>query len=263
MDKQRKGYEWWDRLCKLPKFSFIIKADGVRRVEDSTGNWIEYASAQAVIDDAQAEINTLRERLDRLAPAAAPEPATASDERERTQMECAAFRMWWDANQECPEHSLTTQNAAHAAWQARAALATLPGVEAAEQKPVAFRVLEKAPDGTWQESANWRDGAPVPGLTETVRRNPDYWRIELAYATPSPAASSLDPHPPTRHCMCADCKPSFEPDHTRWVTEAVLLVEGYVYTCVRYAKGAGPGMAMRAARAALIGHLEKIGGANG
>ncbi|CAB3890450.1 hypothetical protein [Achromobacter piechaudii] len=53
----------------------------------------------------------------------------ATDERERGYAENAAFRIWWDENQACPEHSLTTENAAHAAWQERgrrAALASAP-----------------------------------------------------------------------------------------------------------------------------------------
>lgn len=55
--------------------------------------------------------------------------APLADERERGYAENAAFRIWWDENQACPEHSLTTENAAHAAWQERgrrAALASAP-----------------------------------------------------------------------------------------------------------------------------------------
>ncbi|WP_419342747.1 hypothetical protein ACM1PE_06750 [Achromobacter sp. PD1] len=55
--------------------------------------------------------------------------APVADERERGYAENAAFRIWWDENQACPEHSLTTENAAHAAWQERgrrAALASAP-----------------------------------------------------------------------------------------------------------------------------------------
>lgn len=65
-DKQtsiRRDFDYWDRLCALPKYSFILQAGGVRRVPDSVGNWIEYHSAQLVMDGAQAEINTLRSAL--------------------------------------------------------------------------------------------------------------------------------------------------------------------------------------------------------
>jgi hypothetical protein len=41
-------------------------------------------------------------------------------ERERVQRENAAFTEWWNRVQACPEHSLITENAAHAAWQERA-----------------------------------------------------------------------------------------------------------------------------------------------
>jgi len=59
----REGYEFWDRLCRLQRYSFFL-GDGpsVRRVEDGTGNWIEIYGAQSVMDDAQSEINELREQ---------------------------------------------------------------------------------------------------------------------------------------------------------------------------------------------------------
>jgi hypothetical protein len=72
---ERAGYEWWDRICKLPTYSFLSPAGGgVARVLDSCGNWIEKHAAQVIVDDAQAEINILRERLERLAPKAATIP---------------------------------------------------------------------------------------------------------------------------------------------------------------------------------------------
>lgn len=59
----REGYEFWDRLCRLQHYSFFL-GDGpsVRRVEDGTGNWIEVYGAQSVMDDAQSEVNELREQ---------------------------------------------------------------------------------------------------------------------------------------------------------------------------------------------------------
>lgn len=59
----REGYEFWDRLCRLQRYSFFL-GDGpsVRKVEDGTGNWIEVYGAQSVMDDAQSEINELREQ---------------------------------------------------------------------------------------------------------------------------------------------------------------------------------------------------------
>lgn len=59
------------------------------------------------------------------------QPATQYD----PQAENAAFHEWWDANQVCPEHTLTTENAAHATWQERAKRAAQP---AANAEPVAI-----------------------------------------------------------------------------------------------------------------------------
>lgn len=64
----REGYEFWDRLCRLQRYSFFLGAGpSVRRVEDGTGNWIEVYGAQSVMDDAQSEINELREQNAKLA----------------------------------------------------------------------------------------------------------------------------------------------------------------------------------------------------
>lgn len=60
----RSNFDFWDRLCKLPTYSFLLDGTGsVRRVLMKTGNWIEVHKAQGVMDDAQAEINVLRARL--------------------------------------------------------------------------------------------------------------------------------------------------------------------------------------------------------
>ena len=59
----REGYEFWDRLCRLQRYSFFLGAGpSVRKVEDGTGSWIEFYGAQSVMDDAQSEINELREQ---------------------------------------------------------------------------------------------------------------------------------------------------------------------------------------------------------
>jgi hypothetical protein len=71
------------------------------------------------------------------------EGVQAGDERERGYAENAAFRVWWDENQACPEHSLTTENAAHAAWQERGRRAAMASAPVAKPWPV-----EKQPDGT-------------------------------------------------------------------------------------------------------------------
>lgn len=43
-----------------------------------------------------------------------------SKEQARLESESLAFHEWWQAEQECPEHSLRTKNAANAAWHERA-----------------------------------------------------------------------------------------------------------------------------------------------
>ena len=60
-----------------------------------------------------------------------------------------------------------------------------------------------------------RQAAPT-GLTEAVFQVLEGWNIpapvrkilETAYYAPPPP--EREPHPPTRHCMCADCAPSFQ-----------------------------------------------------
>jgi hypothetical protein len=57
-------------------------------------------------------------------------------ERERVGRENAEFTEWWDREQACPEHSLITQNAAHAAWQERARRTPADAVGAGELPPL-------------------------------------------------------------------------------------------------------------------------------
>ncbi|MDD1966988.1 hypothetical protein NPS29_16790 [Pseudomonas putida] len=59
----REGYEFWDRLNAIPKYGFLLndQGNGVVRAE-GVGDWIERHPAQVVVDDAQAEVNGLREQ---------------------------------------------------------------------------------------------------------------------------------------------------------------------------------------------------------
>lgn len=61
----REGFEYWDRLCKLPRHMFLLAPSGqrVQKLEDSTGNWIDVHDAQKVMDAAQDKINELTDRL--------------------------------------------------------------------------------------------------------------------------------------------------------------------------------------------------------
>ncbi|UVL76613.1 hypothetical protein LOY24_17975 [Pseudomonas putida] len=70
--KTREGFEFWDKLNAIPRFSFLLAPSGTRiqKFEDISGNWIDVHEAQKVMDAAQDEINELRERLERLQPKA-------------------------------------------------------------------------------------------------------------------------------------------------------------------------------------------------
>ncbi|MBD1602499.1 hypothetical protein [Pseudomonas typographi] len=60
----REGYEFWDRLCAIPNYGFLLSPEGDRVVKaEGVGNWIDQHDAQAVVDDAQSEINVLRDLL--------------------------------------------------------------------------------------------------------------------------------------------------------------------------------------------------------
>jgi hypothetical protein len=65
--KTREGYEFWDRLNAIPHYGFLLnqKGNGVIRAE-GVGDWIERHAAQVVVDDAQSEVNVLREENSKL-----------------------------------------------------------------------------------------------------------------------------------------------------------------------------------------------------
>jgi len=58
----REEYEFWDRLNAIPHYGFLLnpQGNGVVRAE-GVGDWIERHPAQVVVDDAQTEVNVLRE----------------------------------------------------------------------------------------------------------------------------------------------------------------------------------------------------------
>ncbi len=63
--------ELWDRYGDLKRYSFFRGGDGtgtVLRQEDKTGNWVEATEVSTLIEEAQSEINSLKERLARLEP---------------------------------------------------------------------------------------------------------------------------------------------------------------------------------------------------
>jgi hypothetical protein len=305
MDKARKGYEWWDKLNAVQRYSFFIGADGgVRRVENISGNWIDVSEAQAVVDDAQDEINQLRERLARLVPAEAPAPQlpSASGERE-------AFDKWWThqhqtaANRRDGDDYLTIEDdkgnylsafkagAAHG----RAALAPSPGIDAAGQKPVAYLIdwpdepdlghyFSEAPTDTGRCRALVLADAAPPAAQPSERTLQEQiqgakaevatWERDRRDAVV--LQGPLDPHPPSRACMCDACKPSFDngaDDPTQrhdivqhvpatsaaWLAEAQRLVTDVEDSAYRFGHAS-------IEKAALFAHLRthpNQGGANG
>lgn len=70
--KTREGYDLWDKANQLPRFNFWRGGDdekgSVIRVPEKHGNWVEHHEVQKLADEYQDEINSLRERLERLEP---------------------------------------------------------------------------------------------------------------------------------------------------------------------------------------------------
>lgn len=63
----REGYEYWDKLCAIPRYGFIHSPDNSRVLKtEGIGNWIDQHAAQEVVDQAQDEINGLRAEVERL-----------------------------------------------------------------------------------------------------------------------------------------------------------------------------------------------------
>lgn len=124
--------------------------------------------------------------------AAAPQPPIASDEREAAEVFAFAstnepsglLRHWWRKGYDA----------------GRAALATTIDVDAAERKPVTDRMVDIASAAYEREV--------LSGATHEQA-----WHVALRaaiQALPANTGPLLDPHSPTRHCMCTTCRPSFD-----------------------------------------------------
>lgn len=62
--KTREGYEFWDKICALKNYGFLHSADRMRVVKtEGIGNWIDMHEAHEIVDQAQEEVNNLKERL--------------------------------------------------------------------------------------------------------------------------------------------------------------------------------------------------------
>lgn len=58
----REGFDFWDRLCKIPRYAFLrSKAGNSVQKAEGLGNWIDRDEAMVVMNDAQSEINVLRQ----------------------------------------------------------------------------------------------------------------------------------------------------------------------------------------------------------
>jgi len=62
--KTREGYDYWDKLCAIPRYGFIHSPDNSKVLMcEGVGNWIDMYEAQKVVDQAQDEVNELREKV--------------------------------------------------------------------------------------------------------------------------------------------------------------------------------------------------------
>ena len=65
--KTREGMEYWDKICSLKHYGFIHSPDNSRVLKtEGIGNWIDKFEAQAIVDQAQDEINQFRAERDAL-----------------------------------------------------------------------------------------------------------------------------------------------------------------------------------------------------
>ena len=65
--KTREGYDYWDKLCSIPRYGFVHSPDNSRVLKvEGIGNWIDRDEAQVIMDEAQEEINILRDHVKKL-----------------------------------------------------------------------------------------------------------------------------------------------------------------------------------------------------
>lgn len=65
--KTREGYDYWDKICAIPRHAFLHNHDNTRILATpGMGKWIDMYEAQRVVDEAQDEINALRAQVRRL-----------------------------------------------------------------------------------------------------------------------------------------------------------------------------------------------------
>jgi hypothetical protein len=63
----REGYKYWDKICAVQSYAFLLSPDGRRVVKTpDVGDWIDKHEAQVIVDHAQEDINELAEIKDEL-----------------------------------------------------------------------------------------------------------------------------------------------------------------------------------------------------
>lgn len=64
--KTREGYDYWDKLCAIPRHAFLFSSCGKRILATpNMGTWIDEHAASEVVDQAQDEINALRAEVEK------------------------------------------------------------------------------------------------------------------------------------------------------------------------------------------------------
>lgn len=87
--KTREGFDYWDELCAIPRYGFLLGKTGnsVQKAE-GIGNWIDRDAAMQVMDEAQSDVNVLRQDC-----------ATLIAERDDLAAELAALKVGQDVAQ--------------------------------------------------------------------------------------------------------------------------------------------------------------------
>lgn len=77
----RKEYDLWDKVCAIPSYGFIHSQDNTRvlKVRD-IGNWIDRDVVLAIVEQAQYELNELRQAISEVTPGTTIMPDSAFEE---------------------------------------------------------------------------------------------------------------------------------------------------------------------------------------
>lgn len=60
----REGYEFWDKICAVQSYAFLLSPDCSRVVKTpDVGDWIDKHDAQVIVDHAQEDFNVMKSEL--------------------------------------------------------------------------------------------------------------------------------------------------------------------------------------------------------